>query len=119
MYKETIYHKYDPYITKELLRARDYWLEKAEFVYTDKFVTAKELMKLYPCFTQSWLSSYGCYLYRTRAEIWDDKDNCQNTICGYSLNYIKKKIEQGYIDCNDRTFYFNEDCTELKRRYLW
>ena len=33
--------------------------------------------------------------------------------------WVKKKIEQGYIDCNDRTFYFNEDCTELKRRYLW
>lgn len=109
----------DSYMMRELLRDRKRWLEKAEDVYTDKFVTAKELMKLYPCFTKSWLSSYGCYLYRTRAEIWDEDGNCQCTVWGYSLNHIKKQIEKGYIGCHDRNFYFNEDSTELKRRYLW
>jgi len=87
----------DSYMMRELLRDRKRWLEKAEDVYTDKFVTAKELMKLYPCFTKSWLSSYGCYLYRTRAEIWDEDGNCQCTVWGYSLNHIKKQIEKGYV----------------------
>lgn len=109
----------DKYIMDELLRARKYWLEKAEFVYTDKWVTAKELMRLYPCFTKSWLSSYGCYLYRTTANIYDGEGNCKSSIWGYSLNYVKKIIKIGYIECHDRRFYFNEDCTEFKRFYLW
>lgn len=106
-------------IRDELLRAREHWLEKAEDVYTDRFLTAKNLEKLYPCFTKSWLDTYGYNLYRTRARIWDDDGNCQKSIWGYSLNYVEKLIKQGYVDCGDITFYFNEDCTELKRRYLW
>ena len=109
----------DSYMMRELLRSREYWLERAEDVYTDKFVTAKELVKLYPCFTKSWLSSYGCYLYRTRAEIWDEEGNFQSTVWGYSLNHIKKRIEQGYIDCNDKRYYFNDDKTEFKCNYIW
>ena len=109
---------YDKAIKANLLSSRKYWQEKAEAVYTDVWVTGKELTRLYPCFSASWLSKNGCYMYRTRAEIWDDDDNCQSTVWGYSLNFVKKKIEQGYIKCNYRKYYFNEDCTAFKKS-LW
>lgn len=112
-------YRCDSEIVRELLQAREQWLEKAEDVYTDTFITAKNLTKLYPCFTKSWLNRYGCYLYRTQAYVYDEEGNCRDTAWGYSLNFIKKKIKQGYVECYNKNYYFNEDCTEFKRKYVW
>lgn len=103
----------------ELLRAREQWLIKAEKVYSDVWLTGKEVTKRYPCISQNWLRRNGQYLRRARGVIRKDDGTDECTIWGYSLNYIEKCREKGYIDCNDMRYYFNEDCTELKRRYLW
>ena len=103
----------------EIISARKRLMEEAEKYYSDKFVTGKELTKLYPCFTKSWLSSYGCHLPRTRATIYDDDENEQNSQWGYSLNRIKEYIERGYVEVNYKRYYFNEDKTEFEVRGWW
>ena len=103
----------------EKLSERKRLMEEAEKYYSDKWVTGKELTKLYPCFTTSWLRQNGCYLPRTRATIYDDDENEQNSKCGYSLNRIKQYIERGYVEINYKRYYFNEDKTEFRVRAIW
>ena len=93
-------------------------MEEAEKYYSDKFVTGKELTKLYLCFTKSWLSSNGCFLPRTRATIYDDYENEQNSKWGYSLNRIMEYIEQGYVDINYKRYYFSKDKTTFSVQWL-
>lgn len=109
--------RFDGMLKAEIISARKRLMEEAEKYYSDKFVTGKELTKLYPCFTKSWLSSYGCYLPRTRATIYDDDGNEQNSKWGYSLNRIMKYIEQGYVEINYKRYYFNEEKTEFSERW--
>lgn len=80
-----------PFITQHFLK-RYGWCIPRERV--DKWVTGKELTKLYPCFSTSWLRQNGCYLPRTRATIYDDDGNEQNSKWGYSLNRIKKLLNK-------------------------
>ncbi len=96
-----------------MLSARKRLMEEVESYYFDKWVTGKELTKLYPCFSTSWLRQNGCYLPRTRATIYDDDENEQNSKWGYSLNRIKQYIERGYVKINYKRYYFNEDNTEF------
>ena len=111
--------RYDSMLKAEMLSARKRLMEEAEKYYSDKFVTGKELTKLYPCFTKSWLSSYGCHLPRTRATIYDDGGNEQNSKWDYSLNRIKQYIERGYVEINYKRYYFNEDKTDFRVIALW
>lgn len=105
--------RYDRMLMAEMLSERKRLMEEAEKYYSDKWVTGKELTKLYPCFTTSWLRQNGCYLPRTRATIYDDDENEQNSKWGYSLNRIKQYIERGYVEINYKRYYFNEDNTEF------
>ena len=105
--------RYDRMLMAEMLSERKRLMEEAEKDYSDKWVTGKELTKLYPCFTTSWLRQNGCYLPRTRATIYDDDENEQNSKWGYSLNRIKQYIERGYVEINYKRYYFNEDNTEF------
>jgi len=82
--------RYDRLLKAEMLSARKRLMEEVERYYSDKWVTGKELTKLYPCFSTSWLRQNGCYLPRTRATIYDDDGNEQNSKWGYSLNRIKQ-----------------------------
>ena len=102
----------------EMIAARRELMEEAEKYYSDKWVTGKELTKLYPCFSTSWLRQNGCYLPRTRATIYDD-ENEQNSKWGYSLNRINQFIERGYVEINDKRYYINEDKTEFRVVALW
>ena len=113
--------RFDGMLKAEIISARKRLMEEAEKYYSNKWVTGKELTKLYPCFTKSWLSSYGCYLPRTRATIYDDDENEQNSQWGYSLNRIKEYIERGYVEVNYKRYYFNEDNSgfRLVRDYYW
>ena len=103
----------------EMLSERKRLMEDAEKYYSDKWITGKELTKLYPCFTTSWLRQNGCYLPRTRATIYDDDENEQNSKWGYSLNRINQFIERGYVEINDKRYYINEDKTEFRVVALW
>jgi hypothetical protein len=105
--------RYDRMLMAEMLSERKRLMEEAEKYYSDKWVTGKELTKLYPCFTTSWLRQNGCYLPRTRATIYDDDENEQNSKWGYSLNRIKQYIERGYVEINYKRYYFIEDNTEF------
>lgn len=109
--------RYDRMLMAEMLSERKRLMEEAEKYYSDKFVTGKELTKLYPCFTKSWLSSYGCFLPRTRATIYDDYENEQNSQWGYSLNGIRRCIERGYVEVNYKRYYFNEDKTAFRAQW--
>ena len=111
--------RYDRMLMAEMLSERKRLMEEAEKYYSDKWVTGKELTKLYPCFTTSWLRQNGCYLPRTRATIYDDDENEQNSKWGYSLNRIKQYIERGYVEINYKRYYFNEDNTEFRVFALW
>ena len=111
--------RYDRMLMAEMLSERKRLMEEAEKYYSDKWVTGKELTKLYPCFTTSWLRQNGCYLPRTRATIYDDDENEQNSKWGYSLNRIKQYIERGYVEINYKRYYFNEDKTEFRVRAIW
>ena len=106
--------RYDRMLMAEMLSERKRLMEEAEKYYSDKWVTSKELTKLYPCFSTSWLRQNGCYLPRTRATIYDDGGNEQNSKWGYSLNRIKQYIERGYVEINYKRYYFNEDTTEFR-----
>ena len=97
----------------EMLSERKRLMEEAEKYYSDKWVTGKELTKLYPGFSTSWLRQNGCYLPRTLATIYDDDGNEQNSKWGYSLNRIKKDNEQGYVEINYKRYYFNTENTEF------
>ena len=103
----------------EMLSARKRLMEDAEKYYFDKWITGKELTKLYPCFSTSWLRQNGCFLPRTRATIYDDVENEQNSKWGYSLNRIKQYIERGYVEINYKRYYFNEDKTEFRVSAIW
>ena len=105
--------RYDRMLMAEMLSERKRQMEEAEKYYSDKWVTGKELTKLYPCFSTSWLRQNGCFLPRTRATIYDDDENEQNSKWGYSLNRIKQYIERGYVEINYKRYYFNEDNTEF------
>lgn len=105
--------RYDRMLMAEMLSERKRLMEEAEKYYSDKWVTGKELTKLYPCFSTSWLRQNGCFLPRTRATIYDDDENEQNSKWGYSLNRIKQYIERGYVEINYKRYYFNEDNTEF------
>ena len=111
--------RFDGMLRAEILSTRKRLMEEAEKYYSDKFVTGKELTKLYPCFTKSWLSSYGCHLPRTRVTLYDDNKNERNSQWGYSLNRIKEYIERGYVEVNYKRYYFNEDKTEFEVRSWW
>ena len=111
--------RYDRSLMAEMLSERKRLMEEAEKYYSDKWVTGKELTKLYPCFTTSWLRQNGCYLPRTRATIYDDDENEQNSKWGYSLNRIKQYIERGYVEINYKRYYFNKDNTEFRVFALW
>lgn len=111
--------RYDRMLMAEMLSERKRLMEEAEKYYSDKWITGKELTKLYPCFTTSWLRQNGCYLPRTRATIYDDDENEQNSKWGYSLNRIKQYIERGYVEINYKRYYFNEDKTEFRVRAIW
>ena len=110
--------RYDRLLKAEMLSARKRLMEEVERYYSDKWVTGKELTKLYPCFSTSWLRQNGCYLPRTRATIYDD-ENEQNSKWGYSLNRINQFIERGYVEINDKRYYINEDKTEFRVVALW
>ena len=112
-------NNYDKLLKLELLHARERMIEEAEKCYSDKWVTGKELTKLYPCFTTSWLRQNGCYLPRTRATIYDDDENEQNSQWGYSLNGIKRAIERGYVQCHGKRFFFNKDNTGFSVQSWW
>ena len=112
-------NNYDKLLKLQMLHARERMIEEAEKYYSDKWVTGKELTKLYPCFTKSWLSSYGCHLPRTRATIYDDDENEQNSQWGYSLNGIKRAIERGYVQCHGKRFFFNKDNTGFSVQSWW
>ena len=109
--------RFDGMLKAEIIAARKRLMEEAEKYYSDKFVTGKELTKLYPCFTKSWLSSYGCHLPRTRVTIYDDDENEQNSQWGYSLNGIKRCIERGYVEVNYKRYYFNKDNTAFRAQW--
>lgn len=111
--------RYDRMLKAEMLSAREHLMEEVEHYYSDKWVTGKELTKLYPCFSTSWLRQNGCYLPRTRATIYDDDENEQNSKWGYSLNRINQFIERGYVEINDKRYYINEDKTEFRVVALW
>ena len=51
-------------------------------VMNEVWLTAAKLSEQIQFFSKSWLSSYGCYLYRTRAEIWDEEGNYQSNGMG-------------------------------------
>ena len=106
--------RYDRMLMAEMLSERKRLMEDAEKYYSDKWITGKELTKLYPCFSTSWLRQNGCFLPRTRATIYDDDENEQNSKWGYSLNRIKQYIERGYVEINYKRYYFNEDKTEFR-----
>lgn len=112
---------YDRLLKTELLNARKRTMEEAERYYSDVWLLGKNVTKLYPCFTKDWLSRYGCYLVRIRVEIWDEEENCRTTSWGYSLNYIKKRIAEGYVSCYPHRYYFNEDNTKFRmtHEYYW
>lgn len=111
--------RYDRMLMAEMLSERKRLMEEAEKYYSDKWVTGKELTKLYPCFTTSWLRQNGCYLPRTRVTLYDDNENEQNSKWGYSLNRIKQYIERGYVEINYKRYYFNKDNTEFRVFALW
>ena len=111
--------RYDRMLMAEMLSERKRLMEEAEKYYSDKWITGKELTKLYPCFTTSWLRQNGCYLPRTRATIYDDDENEQNSKWGYSLNRINQFIERGYVEINDKRYYINEDKTEFRVVAIW
>lgn len=112
-------NNYDRLLKAEILNARKRLMEEAEKYYSDKWVTGKELTKLYPCFSTSWLRQNGCYLPRTRVPLYDDNENEQNSKWGYSLNRIKQYIEREYVEINYKRYYFNEDRTEFRVVALW
>ena len=112
-------NNYDHLLKAQMLSARKRLMEEAEKYYSDKWITGKELTKLYPCFSTSWLRQNGCYLPRTRATLYDDEENCQNSKWGYSLNRIKQYIEKGYVEVNYKRYYFNEDKTEFRVTGIW
>ena len=111
--------RYDRMLMAEMLSERKRLMEDAEKYYSDKWITGKELTKLYPCFSTSWLRQNGCFLPRTRATIYDDDENEQNSKWGYSLNRIKQYIERGYVEINYKRYYFNEDKTDFRVIALW
>ncbi len=45
--------RFDGMLRAEIIAARRQLMEEAKKYYSDKFVTGKELTKLYPCFTKS------------------------------------------------------------------
>lgn len=51
------------------------------------------------------------FVLRVRLTIYDDNDIFQNSKWGYSLNRIKKHIEQGYVEINYKRYYFSKDKT--------
>jgi len=85
----------------EMLSARKRLMEEAEKYYSDKWVTGKELTKLYPCFSANWPRRNGEYLPRTRAYITSDDGKLQCSQWGYSLNRIEKYITEGFIKINE------------------
>lgn len=109
--------RFDGMLRAEIIAARRQLMEKAEKYYSDKWVTGKELTKLYPCFSTSWLRQNGCYLPRTRVNLYDDNENEQNSKWGYSLNRINEYIERGYVEVNYKRFYFNEDKTAFRAQW--
>lgn len=111
--------RYDRMLMAEMLSERKRLMEEAEKYYSDKWVTGKELTKLYPCFTTSWLRQNGCYLPRTRATIYDDDENEQNSKWGYSLNGIERAIERGYVQCQGKRYHFNKDKTSFSVQSWW
>ena len=111
--------RFDGLLRAEIIAARRQLMEEVEKYYSEKWVTGKELTKLYPCFTKSWLSSNGCHLPRTRVTLYDDDGNEQNSQWGYSLNRIKKAIEKGYVQCRGKRFYFNKDNTGFSVQSWW
>lgn len=111
--------RYDGMLKAEMISARRELMKEAEKYYSDKWITGKELTKLYPCFSTSWLRQNGCYLPRTRATVYDNDENEQNSKWGYSLNSIEKYIETGYVEVNYKRYYFNEDKTEFRVMSMW
>ena len=111
--------RYDSMLKAEMLSARKRLIEEVERYYSDKWVTGKELTKLYPCFSTSWLRQNGCYLPRTRATIYDDGGNEQNSKWGYSLNGIERAIERGYVQCHGKRYHFNKDNTSFSVQTWW
>ena len=112
-------NNYDHLLKAQMLSARKRLMEEAEKYYSDKWITGKELTKLYPCFSTSWLRQNGCFLPRTRATVYDNDENEQNSKWGYSLNRIKQYIERGYVEINYKRYYFNEENTEFRVFALW
>ena len=49
------------------------------------------------------------------------EENCRTISWGYSLNYIKKRIAEGYSSCYPHRYYFNEDYTKFRmtHEYYW
>ena len=111
--------RFDGLLRAEMIAARRELMKEAEKYYSDKWITGKELTKLYPCFSTSWLRQNGCFLPRTRATVYDNDENEQNSKWGYSLNRIKKYIETGYVEVNYKRYYFNEDKTEFRVMSMW
>lgn len=111
--------RFDGLLRAEIIAARRDLMKEVEKYYSDKYVTGKELTKLYPCFTKSWLSSNGCHLPRTRVTIYDDNGNEQNSQWGYSLNGIERAFERGYVQGYGKRYYFNADKTGFEVRSWW
>lgn len=103
----------------EMLSERKRLMEEAEKYYSDKWVTGKELTKLYPCFSINWLRRNGQYLPRTRVYITLDDGKMQCSQWGYSLNRIEKYIKEGYIKIDGVKFYFNKDRTAFNSIRDW
>lgn len=88
-------------------------------VMNEVWLTGAKLAEQIQFFSTSWLRQNGCYLSRTRATLYDNKENCQNSKWGYSLNGIERAIERGYVQCHGKRYHFNKGNTSFSVQTWW
>lgn len=63
-------------------------------IYNEVWMTADQLCERYPCFTKSWIKSYGEILPRERVIVWNEETGAKHkTSFAYPLSSIERFIE--------------------------
>lgn len=80
-------------ILAEVREAVTLALETAE----EKWLTPKELIAQFGCFTSDWLNHYGHLLPRTKAVVNDEKKTVRETGWCYPMHKINRMLADGSI----------------------
>ncbi len=66
-------------------------------IYSEKWVSGKELCQQIAMFSPNWLEKYGWKLPRERIEVTDDEGERRVTRWGYPLHHIQMMIAEGRL----------------------